>query len=43
MATFKDLYTHLNLLASEEDGDDFQVMAKREINFKTILMIDPLA
>ena len=33
MPTFKDLYTHLNLLASEEDGDDFQLMAKREINF----------
>ena len=33
MPTFKDLYSHLNLIASEEDGDDFQVMAKREINF----------
>jgi hypothetical protein len=30
--TYEDLYTELNLLASEEDGDDFESMAKRSIN-----------
>jgi len=30
--TYEDIYKELNLLASEEDGDDFQDMAKRSIN-----------
>jgi len=30
--TFEDIYKELNLLASEEDGDDFEEMAKRSIN-----------
>ncbi len=30
--TYEELYQELNLLASEEDGDDFEDMAKRSIN-----------
>tara|TARA_A100001515_G_scaffold75275_2_gene59834 strand:- start:2208 stop:3197 length:990 start_codon:yes stop_codon:yes gene_type:complete len=30
--TYEEIYKELNLLASEEDGDDFESMAKRSIN-----------
>jgi len=30
--TYEEIYKELNLLASEEDGDDFEAMAKRSIN-----------
>ena len=30
--TYEEIYKELNLIASEEDGDDFETMAKASIN-----------